>query len=77
LGFWQEHGERELDLEVDEVRAALASGLRPQGVSAEAELRLRDEGLLVSRQGWAAGVCFYCGLASDDVLLGVCEGCGR
>jgi hypothetical protein len=76
LGFWQEHNARELDREVDEARAALVAGL-PAVVSREAELRLLDEGLLVSRQGWAAGVCFYCGLASDDVLLGVCEGCGR
>lgn len=37
--------------------------------------RERDDALREGGQNDTAGVCAFCGTASDDVLLGVCAEC--
>jgi hypothetical protein len=75
MGFWTEHAATEHARAVDGALLALDAGRRPT-VTAAVEDELRARGLRTHSQDLTEGQCAFCGLAGDDVLIGVCGVCG-
>lgn len=75
VSFWDTYDTRPVDVHPGhEAIAQSARGKSGSGPSAE-QRASTEESMARCSQNDLSGVCDWCGIASDDVLLGVCADC--
>jgi hypothetical protein len=69
MSFWDTYDDRPLDVHPG------YEHLTPRQMTVDECIAVAQCSHEPCSQNESAGVCDWCGIASDDVLLGVCAGC--